>query len=423
MVEQVRPHTPRVEPVDRTLAAPRRGGRVVPSVVRSLIPVIGVLIGVRSLMGLDLTKIGRFGLIEALPKGYYVGFVIVLVSFPLIWSASRMWFEFPIAVISQVVLLHGAPAIAEPLARFPSAWLLSGFSAHIAEHGSVLPLLDARFSWPSMLAGVAILGRAGDLPSMTILLKWWPVFINLACIPPLYVIADTILADRERALLAVWLFPLANWVGQDYYSPQSVAFLLYVTMLVVVLGPFGVRLPWFWRRQPTPEAEGSVTDPTLRRRQVTILLSTMLVLVIALSTGHQLTPVFAVVTVLALSLAGRTSLRVFIVLMGTITLAWICYGAFAYWAGHIDKVFGELGQLTGNIESSASSRVVGSDAHRFVTRARLLYAGVIWGLSGLGFLLGGKLRADRLSAGSCSPLPSRSWRCRATAAKEGCGYS
>jgi hypothetical protein len=370
--------------------------------LRLLVPLIGLAVGVLSLRTTDLSKIGAYGLIQALPPGYYVGVLIVLASFPLIWGARRsLWLEFPIAVAALVVLIHGAPAIAEPLPRFPSAWLLAGFTSSIADTGRVLPLVDARFSWPSMLAGSAMLTNAGGLPSVTILLQWWPVALNLFYVAAVYVLAKGILADSKRAMLAAWLLPLANWVGQDYYSPQSVAFLLYLVVMIVALGPFGIR--------PRYVGDIDVEDPTFLRpdrRQLLVLLSGLLIVAIALATGHQLTPGFAAVTVLALAVARRTSLRVFGVLMVTMTLAWVCWGAYAFWSGHIGKVFGELGQLGNNVAEGGTSRLAGTPAHVFVTQGRLFEAALILGLAAIGFLVSRRVRADRLAAAVLTAAPA-----------------
>ena len=357
-----------------------------------------------SLGGADPSAIGPYGLIQALPVGYFVGLGIVLVSFPFIWCAGRpSRLEFPIAVAAQVILLHGAQAIVEPLPRFASAWLLAGFTDFVTTHGQVLPLVDARFSWPSMFSGVAILARAGGLPTAIALLRWWPVAIDLLCLPAVYLIARKVLRDPKRAMLAVWLFPIANWVGQDYYSPQSVAFFLYLVLIVIVLAPFGARTRTFWRKAPGGPAGGpdgdETSDPgTTDLRNVLVLLICLLVLTVAIATGHQLTPFFAALTALALSLAGRTKLRVFVILMGVIAVGWVSFAAFAFWAGHMAKVFGQFGEVGGNVSSTVTSRLGGSDAHHFVTRVRLLTAVSIWGLGAAGAVLGRRVGADRLSA-------------------------
>ncbi|GAA4954515.1 hypothetical protein GCM10023238_21380 [Streptomyces heliomycini] len=37
---------------------------------------------------------------------------------------------------------------------------------------------------------------------------------------------------------AVWIFQLANWVGQDYFAPQGLAYLLHLTVIAMVLRHF-----------------------------------------------------------------------------------------------------------------------------------------------------------------------------------------
>jgi hypothetical protein len=370
-------------------------------IARVSLVLAGVAVGVVALRATDLSAIGPYGLIQALPPAYYAGVALVLAAFPLTWCARRTSrLEFPLELVALVVLMHGAPAIAEPLPRFPSAWLLSGFTSYVADTGRVLPLVDARFSWPSMLAGAAMLTNAGGLPSTQLLLKWWPVALNLAYLVPIYLLAQRLVADTKRAMLMTWLFPLANWVGQDYFSPQSIAFLLYLMVMLVALVPFGIR-PRVYRR-----AGDARSRPRLSRKEAVTLLVGLLVVTVALATGHQLTPAFATVTLVALAIARRTTLRVFGVLMLTISLGWLCYGAYAFWAGHITKVFGELGRLQQNVVEGGTGRLAGSAAHVFVTRERLAVAVLILGLAAAGFFVSRRVRADRLAAAVLTVAPA-----------------
>ena len=47
--------------------------------------------------------------------------------------------------------------------------------------------------------------------------------------------------DRRVVWLGAWLFFVANWVGQDYFSPQAFAFFLYLVLLGVVVRWLGAR--------------------------------------------------------------------------------------------------------------------------------------------------------------------------------------
>lgn len=384
---------------------------------------------------------GQYGLIQALPLWYFVSLAILAISFILAWRSPRPRLpELALGVISLVVLLQGAPGIIESEPRFATAWLHGGFTDFVAQTGRVLPSIDARFSWPSFFTGMAFLDRAGGLPSALILLRWWPVFINLLYLPPLYLLAKKVLRDGKKAMLAIWLFPFANWLGQDYYSPQSVAYLLYLVLFCVVLGPYGAdrkamislrrkpggnglpagkpgmssRCPACGRFtsacgecdgrhckrcQPVPhEQQQEPADgwrPQTPAHAVTLLL-VMLALGAAMDTGHQLTPVFAVATVAVLVFFGRTRLLAWPGVMFLLTAGWICYGAVAFWAGHFTALFGGLGSVGGNY--AGDLRLRGNAAHGQVNDIRLLVVGAVYALAATGFFAGRKMPADRTAA-------------------------
>jgi hypothetical protein len=231
------------------------------AVARSLLPLAALGIGFFAMTRANVSAIGAYGLIQALPPLYYVALALAALSFLLTWNNPRFSpLRFSVDLVVLVLLLQSAPAVIEPEARFPTAWLTAGFTDFVAKAGHVLPGIDARFSWPGFFAGVGMLSRAAGLPSTILLLKWWPVAMNLLYLPPVYFLARAILRDRRRAALATWLFPLANWVGQDYFSPQSVAFLLYITLVWIIVDQFGAKrrnlLPWRARPQdPRPDGQ------------------------------------------------------------------------------------------------------------------------------------------------------------------------
>ncbi len=371
---------------------------------RCAVPLTALAIGLVSLTTARESAIGQYGLIQALPPLYFVSLAILAISFIHAWRSPVPRFpELILGVISLVVLLQSAPAIIESEPRFQIAWLHAGFTDFVARTGRVLPRLDTRFSWPSFFTGTAFLSRAGGLPNAIILIKWWSVFINLLYLPPLYMLAKLVLRDAKKAMLAIWLFPFANWIGQDYYSPQSVAYLLYLVLLCVVLGPYGARrkamIPRLRRRSGDNGKKKPPDDlhPQAPAHALTLLL-VMLALCAAMDTGHQLTPVFAVATVTVLVFFGRTRLRAWPGVMFLLAAGWLCYGAISFWIGHITAVFGGLGSVGTNYAKDLHLRLHPSAAHSQVNDVRLLVVGVICALAVIGFFVGRKMPADRTAA-------------------------
>jgi len=427
------------------------------AVVRTLLPLAALGVGFYALTQAHVSAIGVYGLIQALPPLYYVALALATLSFLITWDSRRfspLRFSFDLVVL--VLLLQSPPAIIEPEARFPTAWLTAGFTDFVAHTGHVLPGIDARFSWPGFFAGVGMVARAAGLPSTVLLLKWWPVAMNLLYLPPFYLLARAILGDSRRAALATWLFPLANWVGQDYFSPQSVAFLLYLVFVWIIIDQFGAkRRKLFPRRTPQqrprpdgPQATGPPASGLLVRTAgllprraaqqdpqpdgpqaaalsasgllvrttgmfprraaqqdlqpgappaampVALGLLVLTAIGVAISVSHQITPVFAGIVVVLLAFFGRTRLKAFAVLMLLFIAGWVCYGAVTFWVGHFSLLFGGFGDLGGNVNASLASRFKGTSQHRYILDVRLIVACFIWALAALGLLVGYRRRSE-----------------------------
>jgi hypothetical protein len=358
---------------------------------------VALVIGFFALKVSPVVKVGPYGLIQALSPLYYVAMLLLLVSFVLNLRAKRyrsVLLGSHLTIL--VLLLDGAPVIIEGAARFQTAWLHVGFVGSIANTGDLLPNFDARFNWPSFFEGVAMLDKVAGVSSAEVFLRWWPVALNLLYLPLIYGIAKEFLGSELRAWVATGLFPLANWVGQDYFSPQSLAYLLYLTFFFVLVVPLGARdrpaWQWLLRRgyEEPPrglQARTGKSAPPPRRagpRAIGFYLGVLVLLMAAMATGHQLTPIMAVVTALVLVVTGRTQVRGMVILFPLMAIGWICYGAVTFWSGHIGMMIGGLGNVDGNVGKTVVQRVSGSQAHEYVVDSRLAAAALVWCLSLVG---------------------------------------
>jgi hypothetical protein len=353
----------------------------------------------------DQGAIGTLGLIEALPLGYFACLTILSLTF--LWELLvRPMRERAVVLAAHVaglvVLLHGAPALLEREPRFPTAWLHAGFVSQILEHHVAPGDVDARFNWPGFFGAAAAVTGAGGLDDALPFLRWAPVVMVLLYLLPVYVIGDHLTGSSIVTWLGLWLFVLVNWIGQDYFAPQSLAFLLYLTAIAILVTHFR-------ELDPRPRVDGGSPPPLHRRRlrqvlparaQVrlafdgrrdlqaskgtrTLLIGVLLLIVVALAMTHQLTPIMLTLATGGLVLSGRCRLTMLPVVAGLATIVWISIGTTDYWVGHLHIIFGGLGDVSSVVSGSVGDRVEGSPGHLLVVRVRLILTAGVWFLMGV----------------------------------------
>ncbi len=366
--------------------------------------VLALVVGVLALVNSNEDAIGPYGLIEALPVLYFiaVGVVIAVLVCALRWK-SQPTAIMTVGVISLVVLVHGSAGLLESQARFGTAWLHAGFAQSLMQLGHTSPYFDARFSWPGFFSGAGVLTELSGFSSPTVWLRFAPVVFVLCYIPPLLAIGRAILPGWRAPWIGVMVFMLGDWVGQDYFSPQTVTFILYLTIVAIALTYFrsrepgrisewlqglGSRMPrglrWLgsmiYAGRRDQEPAQAPTTPRMRLG----LLVVIVFISFAIMSSHQLTPIMTVAILAALAVLGRLRPWPIFVLIGVATLSWINFGATAYWSNHLQDIFGGFGKIGSSVDSGVGARIEGSAAHLEVLNYRIGFALFVWGLAGLG---------------------------------------
>ena len=98
--------------------------------------------------------------------------------------------------------------------------------------------MSAYDQWPGCVTLDAGLVRAFGVESAASYANWAPIVLGLLTMPVLVLIYRTFCQDWRLVWTAVWIFQLANWVGQDYFAPQGLAYLLHLAVIAVVLRHF-----------------------------------------------------------------------------------------------------------------------------------------------------------------------------------------
>jgi hypothetical protein len=350
----------------------------------------------------DERAIGAFGLIGVYPVLTFAAVAVLLAVFVV--QLRRPEEDAPVlgtVTAGLALLLIGAPALIESAARFPVAWLHATFSDYIMQNGQLATDLDARFSWPGFFTGSSALTDAVGASSAGIWLVWAPLVAVLASIPLLVGIGRATLGSWRAIWTGTVVFLLANWVGQDYFAPQSLSLVLYLAIMVVLLthlrtrsAPPGApagdtvvvgRLARL-RQSLSPELEpAELALPVATRVGLILLVGAAIV---AMTASHALTPIILIATLAALAFVGR--LRPWpLALVAVVAVAsWLSVVAEPFWSGHSQQIFGAFGRVDVITRSGLTERVVGSDAHLSVVTTRIQFSLAVWGLAALAVVLG-----------------------------------
>ncbi|MFE6721521.1 hypothetical protein ACFVDU_28525 [Streptomyces albidoflavus] len=365
------------------VAAARRRPRL-RTVVPALLLAAGLALYWLPVPGLDeaaLDAMGGLGLVGVLPWPVFAGAALLVVAFAvLLWPSRPQRLLLGLVLVATVVSLHALPAVVEEQPRFATAWQHLGFLEYLDRTGGSAPALDARWSWPGFFAAAAFVLRAGgvtDPAQLAEVVRWWPLAVNLLALVPLALLARSVRAGWRARWCGVWFFALSSWVGQDYFSPQSFTYLLYLAFAALLLrwflapaAPSGGMLP------------GEAAAPEATPGQRAVLLAVALALFAAAVPAHQLTPFVMLGVVTVLVVLGRCALRGLPLLLGVVAVGWVCFLAEPYWSGHFDELFGGIGGLGANVTSSVSGRIEGGSAtHQLVLYARVGLAGLVMALA------------------------------------------
>ena len=201
-----------------------------------------------------LGQMNGLGLISVLPAGALAGMTLLALTFVLALGLARPRpVLLGVMLVGIVVCLDGITAIAEPEPRFPTAYWIAGFVDYVSRTGHTAPGLSAYFSWPGFFELVALAEHAVGSQNLMPVLRIWPLAIDLLCLVPLGMIFMRLRASWRARWFAAFIFSVGNWVGQDYFSPQSFDYLLYLLFIALLLIWFGRSGPVQLQAASSPE--------------------------------------------------------------------------------------------------------------------------------------------------------------------------
>jgi hypothetical protein len=403
---------------EQTLAQPLAAA----GLFTALLPLFGALaVWTASLQRVDTSTLSDLGLVSAMPYAAWLPHLLLSVGFFFVIcrQPERSWLPY-LYLASLVVVLHATPAIEYGTLRYPWAWKHLGIIDYIQRHGAVdrtTPILSAYHNWPGCFAAAAFISDLLGIRELATPVRWTPLVLNLlylAALPQLY---RSFTNDPRTIFGSVWIFLGGNWIGQDYFSPQGVNFFFYLVLLGLCLRFLGP--------QAVPASPGSGTlsriatafagslsrgipPPSALATGMprVIMTATALLLIVAMTVSHQLTPLVAISALGVLAALRRIAPGLFL-FAGVAVSFWTLYVAAPFVAvvlpAEIREIGLTVGQLGGNL---ANISVVSPGQALIAVICRILTLGIA-----AAALTGGVRRLasgyrDGIAAGlAVAPLP------------------
>ncbi|MFD9129488.1 glycosyltransferase [Kitasatospora sp. NPDC059571] len=341
----------------RTGPAPGPGGpgrRVRAVAGRAALPV-ALVMWLLSLRHVPLGRMNDLGLLQVLPPLFWAALVVLTLGFALVLSDRRYgggWLAG--YVLGLIAMIHATPSLLYPTLRYVWAWKhVAVIDAMIRHNG---PVPDAQGfeiynEWPGFFVLSGLVMRVTGVHSALGFAAWAPPINNALLLAPLLLLYRAV--TRERTLIwgTVWIYYSVSWVGQDYFAPQAFAFLLFVTLLAVVVR----RLPG---ARAGPDGDGGARPSQAPEAAASPgrgwspgLLLCVLILEGAIASSHQLTPIMMISAMAVLSIPRRNRRVTLPALAGAVgwTLLWDATVARPYVEQNLHSFITALESPEGNV--------------------------------------------------------------------------
>ena len=368
---------------------------------------VAVAIWLVALRAVDTGAINDWGLFPSLPVAFFVAVGLLVVSVVLALSETHLSpVRLGLHVIALVVILHGTVPLLFPEPNYPWAYKHVGVVGYVNLHGGLDPSVDIYQNWPGFFAVAAWFTRIAGVGSPLAFAKWAPLYFNLLFCLELGFVLRFLPMTRRARWLAVFLFVSANWVGQDYFAPQALAF-------VLCLAFFGIILAWLRVDRPPAlvtaagslarrllragdgapgEPGGDDLQPQLGSWARRLVLGTLIAVYAVIVVVHQLSPFLLLVGVVLLALAGLVRPLWVVAVLAALAIGYLAlHLAFLRDEGHLSgspfnprEVVGALSNPFDNADSTGFDTAHPMPGRRITALGSPVLILGLWALAGLG---------------------------------------
>ncbi|HWE15385.1 MAG TPA: hypothetical protein VG365_17805 [Solirubrobacteraceae bacterium] len=328
-------------------------------------------LAIASLAGARL-RLDGYGLLNSLPAMYYLGLAGLPLASAVEWRrpSSR-----PILVLAYVaaflVLVWLTPYVLEGTPRFRTSYLSYGYVDPVFRGQGLLPHLFVYHNWPLFPLAMAALQKVTAISPLK-LMAFFPTALMVLYLVPLSALLlvttnrsrpgpdsrRRLLGTDARWVAGLWVFVMFQWTNQDYFSPQALAFLFYLGLMVVLVHTALKRAGTF------NAVSGGAT----------VVLFTLIV------ATHVLTGLIALFVIAGLTLTRQLRRPTLLLLTLLVFVAWQAYVAAPFYEFYGQRLLQTLFAAGDFLQSNVSGRISGSGAHLTVGRVRVGVTAIVFAL-------------------------------------------
>ncbi|MFZ7086935.1 hypothetical protein [Curtobacterium sp. RRHDQ10] len=331
------------------------------TVLARLTMVAAVVVCLVTIPAIPRASSTTLGLLFAGVPGVPVSIALAGLAFVLALRAGSVADSW-VATIVSVLCMRLPIALGAGAPIYSWTYKHLGVIDWIQHHGHVATGVDIYSGWPGVFAAIAWFSTVTGV-STTVIAQWFEVGVNLALVCAVGSLARAIGTKRLTAVTAAFVVGVANWVGQDYLSPQAVSFLLGIVVVTLLVRS--------------------------RNRPLLGWLSVPLFGAIAVS--HQLTPYWLIAVALAFGVIGAARPRYIGIVFGVIA------GAMVVANLHLVEQFTSGAAFDPVANAQTIETGVGSVGQTVTSIAARALTAAVWGPALVAVVVG--LRPDRFGGG------------------------
>jgi hypothetical protein len=256
--------------------------------------VLALVLWAASLPAVRPEETNGWGLLPGLPLLWFAAFALAVLGVLVALVARRPVRHTVLAPLTALVaLLFGTTSAVYDVPRYPWTYKHVGVTEYVLEHWSVDRSIDIYHNFPGFFFLTAGISKATGIAPLA-LAQWTQPVLAALTAAAVYWAVGGLTSSRRTRYGAVLVYLLGDWIGQNYFAPQALAFPMALFVLGGLLrsvpdGSEGLRFDRLRRRFPVAD-DGDLPrrDAFWGSRQGTLLLLGAFAAVVV---THPLSPV------------------------------------------------------------------------------------------------------------------------------------